>query len=143
MDHLRAQRIDRPSYARNPDVEIDEDGGQESYEAFKAHLEAVLERLHGKLEKEFNDPEIVFLDEAGGFPVKSELTGEYYIGDTSYYSDEKHHQLMIMFRCLEKTGREWAGSPPDHDYLGLEMCVYIDRETGEITDDGAFTSSSI
>ncbi len=143
-EYLTARRIDRPAYAGEADVEIEDDeGGQESHDAFQPHVDAILQRLHRMLERELNDPDRVFLDESEGFPVKSELSGEYYAGDTSYHGDDDCHVMSIMLNCLEKKGGQWGDNPPVDDYLGMEMVVYLDRKTGEVTTEDYFNKSVI
>jgi len=52
MDYLKAQRIDQPSWVREPEVEIEADeGGQEAHQAFQPHFDTILNHLHGKLEE--------------------------------------------------------------------------------------------
>lgn len=144
-EFLKAKRIEVPSYARQPTIDVDEDeGGAKSLSAFKPRLPLILEALGIKLEREFNDPEIVFLDPDDGFPVKEELSGEYYLSDTSYFGDDDDHTAMIMLHCLGKEAQTpTEGQEADFDYLGMEMTLYLSKETGEVSYDEHFTSSSI
>ena len=131
-----ARRIPTPAYARI----FETDGPPEAMEAFSGLLTTVLEQAHTRLQESFDDPDIFFLDDAGGFPLRREITGEYYVGDVSYEDAEEDFELWLNLRCLERTGR---GPLSDRDYVGMEMIVYLGKATGQLNYEPHFQSSSI
>ena len=139
-----AKLISLPAFARKPDVEIEEDGGKESYEAFQPFSEEIFTHLHKELERSFNDPEIFFMNEDDGLPLKRDITGEYYVSDTTYEGGQFHeggtHVMWVMLHCL---CNETAARGDDRDYISMEMIVYLPKLKSEIEYEPEFQSAAI
>ncbi len=91
-------------------------------------------RLRDMIQKEFNDPEIFFLDEEDGFPLRARVSGEYYLGDRFYQSEDGEHMMSVSLHCLDHIGE---------DYVGMEMFVYLSDGQSEPTFETHFQSSVI
>jgi hypothetical protein len=119
MAHFSMRRIPAPPWAIQPDVRLYE-MQLSVYRAIQDYRGRILEVVQNEVEAYLNEPGLYF--EGEGFPDRSRLTGEYYLGDESY----KQHvnplwiQIGIMCRCLSQ--RETF----DHDYLGLEVWLRCD-----------------
>ena len=137
------KKIEPPTYARELQVDIEPDGGEMSRQAFAPHLQQVLANVAEQLEDAFNDPQIFFKDANAGFPQRSELTGEYYVASLTYEGDDEAHQLWVMLHCLGTEGRQWGSAEPDFNFVSMEMIVYMDLATGEITYEEGFNIAAI
>ena len=143
-DRIHAKKVDLPSFARVPDVDLDEEGGKESFKAFQPYLDNVYSHIDGELERSFNDPEIFFLNEEDGFPLRRDVTGEYYVSDTKYQIGQFHDGgtfvMWIVLHCLCNAA-EARGE--DRDYVSMEMIVYLPRQTMEVEYEPEFQSAAI
>ena len=143
MQPISAKRIETPAYGRQFTIEVDPDGGQESQDAFATHLDSVLVEVDRRLEVEFNDPDRFFLDEQAGFPLRANITGEYYVSVMTYVEDDETYDLSILLHCLGCDSLPSDGENEDFDYVGMEMGVYIDKVSGELSYESAFQTSAI
>ena len=112
-------RTEPPDWAIQPDLSIYRVTVAE-FAAIQRHREKLLKVVHREVERYLNDPRMVFEGDEAGFPHRSRLTGEYYIGGESYtaHHDPSWFQISIMCRCLEHPK---PGVDRDDDYLGLEV----------------------
>jgi hypothetical protein len=144
MDHIHAKKVELPSFARVPDVELDDDGGKESFEAFQPFLDKIYKHLDKELERSFNDPEIFFLNEDDGLPLRKDVTGEYYVSDITYELGEFHDGgtfvMWVMLHCL---CNEAEARGEDRDYVSMEMIVYLPKTTLELEYEPEFQSAAI
>lgn len=81
-------------------------------------------------------------DEDGMFPRRSELTGEWYVGDIFLTEEEGRIWGSVLTRFLGFNKAPCARMPVD-DYLGLEVWIKYDRERQEFVFDDSVDSSSI
>lgn len=125
------------------EVEIEPDDGEASHLAFASQLDRVLHQIGDMLEASFNNPDIFFVDHDSGFPLRAEVTGEYYISSLTYNGGDESHELWILLYCLGTLGREWDGKEPNFDYVSMEMIVYLDKASGELSYEEHFTSAAI
>lgn len=121
-------RIDRPDYAREPDIWLDA-MRLSDYNEIQIHRADLLSLVDQEVAWYLNSPELVFESDDDGFPSWSRLTGEYYISDESY---ETHvgplwYQIGINAHFLEKPQPRAQGpNQHDYDYLGLNVWIRCD-----------------
>lgn len=141
MEKIVAKKIDLPPFAREPIIDIDDEGGEEARRAFEPFFNEILEHIHKELERSFNDPNLFFLNEEEGFPLRNAITGEYYIADISYeYDFEDEYSMWINLHCLCNENE----APDDNrDYVCMEMGIYLDRTSNELSYEEEFTNSAI
>ena len=144
LEHIQAKIISVPEYARKPDVNLDDVEAKEAFNTFKPLMDSILSYLHNELERSFNDPNLFFLNQEDGFPLRKDITGEYYISDTCYEGDTYNapdtFNLTIMFHCL---ANEQASRGDDKDYVSMEMLVSLNRSTGELEYEEEFGNAAI
>src|SRR5579871_5979155 len=140
LSRLVVKEVRRPRWARRPIVDKEGAEGRAAFRAFAPHWKAIRQHIHKEWERTVNDPEMVFLSEEEGFPVKSELSGKYYYSDRSYgcrsFRGRDCYELVVMVHCL-------GAQVPADDYLGLEMRVYLWKDTGDLEFEPEFQSEAI
>ena len=143
MSYVNSQKVNIPSYSRALDIELDEDGGEESFEAFQIYLDVVYKHIDKELERTFNDPDIFDLDDEG-FPLKRDITGEYYVSCMSFSktSDYKNG-AYIMYITSHSLCNEVEACGEDRDYLSLEMVVYLVISNSEVEFEPNFSWAAI
>ncbi len=140
MNTIIANRIELPKFARRPDIDKEGDFGEDSFSAFQKIMPEILNYLHKELERSFNDSDIFFLHEKEGFPLRDDITGDYYISDTIYDGDEEVYELNIMFHCLCNDN---VARMDSNDYVSMEMIVYLKTKTGDIEYEPEFQKAAI
>ena len=131
MAYFNVTRITTPEWARPPRVEVDEVPSA-AYEAIQAHRDEMLQRVHQEVEAYLNTPGLYYEGDEEGFPNRSQMTGEYYVGD-EYYTTHSHpvwFQIGILCRCLQKPRHE---GQRDRDYLGLEVWLRCEPDVWSFT----------
>lgn len=129
---LSVKRIEPPSWASEPEVRRS-DISDDEFAAIQAHRDELLEVVHREIETYLNDPEAIFDADEGLFPLRSWLTGAYYIARESYQESKSYWAkgkprwvvIAVMYHCLESPK---PGVDRDDDYLGLE--VWLKSEPG-------------
>jgi len=111
-------RVAAPHWADQPRTTRDNIADSD-FQAIQEHREEMLAAVHQAVEKYFNargrfGP--------GDFPERALLTGEYYLGEESYYGDPSAAlRVRIECRCLR---HPWLpGSNEKDDYVGLEVLL--------------------
>lgn len=147
---LKVYQIDPPSWARKPEINLEEEFGE--FEHQRLHmLRAVLLRQVQEIVEKYLGDESAQQEADGerGFPDITKMTGEYYIADESYHQyvkqcppnrGQKSLWFSLMVRCLEKP---FVENQQNFDYLGLEIHFKWDVETGQFIHYGDIDSSSI
>jgi hypothetical protein len=122
---FRMRLVDLPDWARRGRFKVD---GVNDWDmnAIRYRRPEMLRAVHEEIEAYLNDPLLYFDGDEDGFPHRKELTGEYYIGDESYFAHTQPSwiQIKIEGRCI---GRG-VGNKPD-DYLGLEVWLRCEPGT--------------
>jgi hypothetical protein len=138
---FRMQRIEVPSWARRPDVWLH--GMRLSdYHAIQQHRDRLLDAVHQEVELYLNANDLCFVADEDGFPNRSKMSGEYYIGSESYAAQAGliWYQISVACRCLEKPVRTHQS---DFDYLQLEVWLRCDPADWSFTVFRNTDSSSI
>ena len=86
--------------------------------------------------------ESVCNDEEDMFPRRSEMTGEWYVGEIELFKKEERIWGSVFTRFLGYYPEPCARLPVD-DYLGLEVWITYDPEQQAFLFDGGLDSSSI
>jgi len=133
MAPFQPVQIDPPTWATQPDIYIQRVTVADFTE-IQRHRGALLDAVHREVEEYLNDPQLVFEADAEGFPCRSRLTGEFYVGSESYiaHSEPGWFQISVMCRFLEPPK---PGMNRVDDYLGLELwlkCVPGKRGSFEV-----------
>lgn len=94
------------------------------YEKLAARWNDILSIVHKELFKYVNDDNLCFDDETALFPMRSRLTGNYYIDSVSYikHINSFGFQVMVNARLTEVLGGK------EEDYLGLEVTLFTKAE---------------
>jgi hypothetical protein len=89
------------------------------YQAIQEHRDKMLEVVHKQVEKYLNTRDLVYDDEEG-FPNRSRMMGEYYIGSETYVGNNEGGWIKVAVecRCQEKPSELY---PQGGDYLGLTV----------------------
>lgn len=95
------------------------------YEKLNTRWNEILSFVDKEIFKYVNDDSLCFENNIDLFPMRSRLTGNYYIDSVSYH---KHlnpigFQVMISARLTEILGNK------EDDYLGLEVTIFTESET--------------
>ena len=119
MDRFRMTRIGVPSWSKRPDV-LFRNVRLSEYRAIRRNRARMLDVVHQEVEAYLNTPGLYAEHEDDGFPNRSQMSGEYYVGDESYagHVGPVWFQIGIMCHCLERASRLVQ---VDRDYLGLEV----------------------
>ncbi len=108
---------------------------------FKKLLERwkeILSIVHQEIEKYVNDDDVCFHDHDNLFPVRSRITGHYYIDCVSYMK----HVNPIGFRILVNIKLTEPTPDGEDDYLGLDVTLFTHFEN-DIFEVWGIDSSSI
>lgn len=113
--------ISVPAWASHT-CEIEPTFGAAEYRKVSAQRDLLLSAVHAAVQQ-YIDRRSAIAPESGRFPSLSRLSGEYYIGDESYFTTTGaggaiQYRISIMARCLEHPA---AAEPGERDYLGLEV----------------------
>ena len=128
MPTFRMTRVEPPDWARRPEVHLDR-MRLGDYDAIRRRRAQMLDVVHGEVEAYLNTPGLCGEGVGDGFPDRSRLSGEYYVGYESYtgHVGPVWIQVGVTCRCLEK--RSVAGRE-DRDYLGLDVWLRCDPNDG-------------
>ncbi|MBR0483432.1 MAG: hypothetical protein IJJ69_01465 [Oscillospiraceae bacterium] len=96
---------------------------------FESRQKEIMQMVRTALSDYLND-ENLCNDEENMFPRKSFLTGEWYVHELASFDNEPEFIFSVRTAFL---GTD-LGYPDD--YLGLEVNLYYDRETGKFELDG-------
>jgi hypothetical protein len=120
---LQVTRIPPPDSAGSGDISFGQIRLSE-YRAIQAHRDQMLAAVHREVEEYLNTPGFSTEGDEGSFPNRSEMSGEYYIGEENYtrHVGPLWFQIGVLCRCLRKP--TWA----DRDYLGLQVWLRCDPE---------------
>jgi hypothetical protein len=112
------RRIESPAGAGESEVWLEKMRLSE-YQAVQAHREKMLGVVHKEVEKYLNTRDLVYDDE-DGFPNRSRMTGEYYLGSESYIGNNEGGWIKVGIECCcqEKPSELY---PEGGDYLGLTV----------------------
>src|SRR5262245_42100865 len=116
--------VPRPKWAREPDVWLT-DMRLADYHAIQNRRDAMLKAVHNEVVAYVNTAGLYYDGDADGFPNRSRMTGEYYIGDESYTGQTGPAWFQVSVRCC-CLGRRIAESVEARDYLGLEVWLKCD-----------------
>jgi hypothetical protein len=90
-------RIEPPAWAREPTVWLDQTYLAD-YLAIQEHRDKLLAAVHKEVEKYLNTRDLVYDDEEG-FPNRSRMTGDYYIGSESYIGNNEGGWTKVGIEC--------------------------------------------
>ncbi|MBR1556035.1 MAG: hypothetical protein IJ644_11685 [Oscillospiraceae bacterium] len=96
---------------------------------FETHQEEIMQIVRKELSDYLNDEDLCN-DEEDMFPRRCFLTGEWYVSELSSFDNEPDVFFSVQTAFL---GTD-LGCPDD--YLGLEVLLYYDENTGRFESDG-------
>ncbi|WP_146855351.1 hypothetical protein [Brevifollis gellanilyticus] len=138
-----------PAWARPLERYVD-GFGEENLAEVMAQRAAILAAVQQAVQRYIDNPQLTADTAAEWFPARERLTGEYYIGEESYWQiqDTKFHRqscpaghhFSYMARCLEYV---WHENQTGQDYLGLEVHFAWDPLSKTFLHEGDVDSSSI
>lgn len=136
---LVARQISAPPWAGPFNDKVSSDVGKAALLEFIHHRTYILTVFHQQIQDFFDDPDQT-MDE--DFPRRSELTGDYYVGDWRFSQSDEYYIATIEFRCLGYFDTPMQ-SNTELDYLGLEGIVYLHKLTGQLEIYDSFNTSVI
>jgi len=101
---------------------------------FERNREEILGSVVNEITDYVND-ENVCNDDVDMFPLRCEMTGEWYIGDINF----EHSNYLSVMTCFLGFHPNSKRMPID-DYLGLEVYFYYDKEQNKFMLDGINSS---
>ena len=112
--------IARPRWARVPDVWL-RDIRLADYDVIRAKRTQMLRAVHKEVEGYLNTAGLYFEGDDDGFPDRLRMTGDYYVSDESYGTEEAGGiRISILCHCLGRV----PNSRRADDYLGLEVWLH-------------------
>lgn len=108
------------------------------YDELAKRWEDMLYTVHEEIKKYVNDEELCFGDKVNLFPIRSRLTGNYYIDHVSYIK----HVNLIGFQIIVSTRLTEYVQNGEDDYLGLEVTLFT-KSKDDIIEVWGVDSSSI
>ena len=108
-------------------------GDSELEELFNTNEAKIMKLVEDAVSEYVNDDDLCNDDE-GFWPHRCELTGEWYVREI-YFSEKDYLSIATAFLSPWQTGKD--------DYLGLEVFLRYDEETGEFIFEGDVNSSVI
>lgn len=128
---LDVHRIAPPMWAREPRVDL-LPGGEVARIVFEQVLANVYDLVHDAVGEYINNDDLTFPEDDEDethFPSRARMTGEYYLGDRSYFVGEldgvQCAHVILQARFVEK---KHVPALPNTDYLGLDVRIAINKD---------------
>ena len=97
------------------------------YEKITMRWNEILIIVHEEISNYINDDDLCFNDKSDSFPMRSKLTGNYYIDRVSYIKTVN----PVGFRIMISTRFTEFFKDEENDYLGLEVTIFIKNENDD------------
>jgi hypothetical protein len=121
---FKLTRIDQPSWAKPSRIQL-ECLEKSDFDILQQYREIMLDVVHQEVESYLNTPELYCEGDTEGFPNISRMTGEYYIGDESYWTQMDTQEFRMSIFCCFLSHPTFEHQI-DLDYLGLEIWMTFD-----------------